>query len=324
MKKTKIEWTEQTWNPLVGCKEVSPGCQNCYAKFMAERLEKMAKANLRAGRDPGKKQRYIGLTERRGGHTVWTGAIHADAETMAEPFGWKKPRMVFVESMSDLYYSIVERQTIDRIFAVMALNDRHTFQVLTKRPERARSYFREREFNDVCVDLVQIQHAQPIYQPDKTLDRLVARFNVTERWHRDDGRESDLRLPTEWPLKNVWIGTSVEDQKRADERIPQLLYIPAAVRWLSVEPLLGPIEFQSLEGIDWVVIGGESGMRPRLCRWEWIRDILKQCERWNVPAFVKQFGSNSNFAGLRAAKGGDPREWPQWARVRQFPRKVAV
>lgn len=297
---TTIEWTDETWNPVTGCSKVSPGCKNCYAETVANRFWK------------GRK-----FTD------VWTHADRLDA-----PLHWRKPRRVFVNSMSDLFHEDVPDEFIDKVFAVMALAPQHTFQVLTKRPERMRDWGAVRgKWSGVWVD---------------TDRRLI--------W--TEQRIGTLK-PTQWPLRNVWLGVSVEDQQRADERIPLLLQTPAAVRFLSCEPLLGPVDIgltspRSYEsdcqndGITWVIIGGESGHGARPCNIAWVRSLVEQCRAAGVACFVKQLGSdpfifhpaatenghpldadfNQHLRDdglLNDKKGGDPEEWPADLRVREFP-----
>ena len=203
--------------------------------------------------------------------------------------------------MSDLFHEAVNDRQIADIFAVMASCSRHVFQVLTKRPERMRA--------------------------------LLAR-NLLESIGAVGGRYGDR-----WPLPNVWLGVSVENQATADERIPLLLDTPAAVRFLSVEPLLGPVDLRTWmppdpeyrpSAIDWCIVGGESGPKARPCRLRWIGAVLDQCTRAGVSAFVKQLGSNVEHHSLMTGelgsvaltdrKGGDPSEWPPELRVREFPR----
>lgn len=267
-----IEWTDATWNPIAGCTPVSPGCTHCYAATMARRLEAMGQA------------KYRGTAERRGSVDVFTGRINLDEAALEIPLRWKKPKRIFVNSMSDLFHEDVPDAFIDRVFAVIALCDQHTFQVLTKRPTRMAEYL---------IGL------------SKSLARL-----------RD-------ACPTGWclewngiplfgyPLLNVWLGVSVEDQQRADERIPHLVRCPAAIRFLSCEPLLGPLDLARWlstedetnpfgdEGrrgeypgpeIDWVIAGGESGRGARPSHPEWVRLLRNQCQAAGVPFFFKQWG----------------------------------
>lgn len=324
---TTIEWTRgddgsmgETWNPVTGCTKVSQGCKHCYAERVFPR------AYAKSGRK---------FTD-----------VQCHPERLKAPLHWRKPRRVFVNSMSDLFHEDVPDEFIDQVFAVMALASQHTFQVLTKRPERMLE----------CV--------RRIGKSAKTLNDAARSLGYTFEfaWKY-------------WPIKNVWLGVSVEDQETADERIPLLLQTPAAVRFVSAEPLLGPIVFDRqvhlerrtkiLTGapaprIGWVIVGGESGPKARPCDVGWIRSIVGQCKAADVACFVKQIGSNhrgycaewaacdekdrdpemldpkycgaheaheggscwdfaSTCAMLADRKGGDPSEWPVDIRIRQFP-----
>lgn len=276
----------------------------CYAMRMAARLEAMGKA------------KYAGLAKKVNGLPVWTGKINLDEHALTTPLKWKKPRRVFVNSMSDLFHEGVPFEFVDRVFAVMALCPQHTFQVLTKRPERMAEY-----------------------------------LNSANRSFRIEGVGWGLiKRPIElagWPLPNVWLGASCENQEWADERIPHLLACPAAVRFLSCEPLLGPIDLHWLGSLccepsgeihmrdeyphranygpplDWIIVGGESGPGARPCDVAWIRSIVTRCRGAAVACFVKQLGSHVIRCGqrlyLRDPKGGDPAEWPEVLRIREFP-----
>lgn len=286
--KTKIEWTEATWNPVRGCSIVSEGCRNCYAMRMAHRSNRPGGA-------------YEGLT-RIGPHgPTWTGDVRFVPELLDYPLRLRKPHRIFVNSMSDLFHEKVSFEQISEVFAVMALAPQHTFQLLTKRLERAGEFFQS---------LSPGNHREVL---------KLARFV-----------ESRYTIPAnyEWPLKNVWLGVSVEDQKTADERIPLLLETPAAVRWISAEPLLGPINLDGFldfeyphcsgfvnghvdEGyctkcgghitdsihtnpgskLDWVVVGGESGPGARPMHPDWVRSLRNQCAAAGVPFFFKQWGA---------------------------------
>lgn len=307
---TTIEWTEHTWNPIVGCSIVSPGCTNCYAMRQAARIERMNPSLAH----------YAGLTKTVNGNAVWTGRLAlAPKRTLLEPLRRKKPTTYFVNSMSDLFHEDVPDEWIDRVFAVMALCPQHTFQVLTKRSARMRDYIGSSLSN-------------------------VRRIAI-------DVRRELLGLPrpgaaAAWPLPNVWLGVSCEDQRRAVERIPDLLATPAAVRFVSAEPLLGPIDFRRwthgwhptnyvearrddsrLGTIDWIIVGGESGEGARPMYSEWVRSIVQQCGEASVSVFVKQLGANFRdgapegwvHGDLRHGKGGDMAEWPPNLRVRMMP-----
>lgn len=265
--KTKIEWTEATWNPVRGCSIVSEGCRNCYAMRQAHRANRPTGA-------------YEGLT-RIGAHgPTWTGDVRFVPEMLAYPLRLRKPHRIFVNSMSDLFHEKVTDEQIDKIFAVMSLAPRHTFQVLTKRPERMKRYMRALTGERLLVTAWENQLATP------------------QREHAE--AYAGIIRGESWPLSNVWLGISAENQDTADDRIPYLLNTPAAVRWLSLEPLLGPIDLQApwsapnidypALGIHWVVVGGESGPGARPTHPDWVRSIRDQCAGAGVPFFFKQWG----------------------------------
>lgn len=206
-----ISWTEETWNPIRGCSRVSEGCRHCYAERTANRFS-------------GVGEPYEGLVRIANGHPQWTGEVRVIEEHMLDPLHWKTPRRVFVNSMSDLFHENVSDETIDCIFAVMLLAHWHTFQVLTKRPKRMLEYLISPRLDRVVGKLA---------RAGGMADRRV--FRALDLRRRD-------RVSWDLPLPNVWLGVSVENQAAADERIPLLLQTPAAVRWISAEPLLGPID----------------------------------------------------------------------------------
>lgn len=279
---THIQWTDETWNVVTGCTRVSPGCEHCY-------IERTPPFRMQGRRFSGPE---IGAT---------TGVrLHPDRLEM--PLHWRKPRRVFVCSLADLFHQDVPTEFIARVFAVMALAEQHTFQVLTKRPPRMRALLRSESFRRLIADA------------------------VTGHGRNDTfGLEVDIIDGTgAWPLRNVWLGVSVEDQRYADERIPLLLDTPAALWWLSCEPLLGPVSLSvgAVEdtvgrpdrsgrapgtgrdgrsspdeptavptGIHWVIVGGESGPGARPMHPQWARDLLDQCQQAGVAFFLKQMGA---------------------------------
>ena len=314
---TTIAWTDATWNPLRGCTEISPGCAHCYAAAIAARFG-----------GPGKP--FEGLAYRdANGKAHWTGKIATAPDKLREPLTWRKPRMVFVNSMSDLFHEDVPETYIAAVFGLMGIASAHTFQVLTKRAAR---------MADVLSRL--------------TWDQCLSALSTTYPYSLTAGG-----VVPSWPLPNVWLGVSVENQKCADERIPHLLRTPARVRFLSCEPLLESVEIGWAmpcevnarpphflagcykRGIDWVICGGESGPGARPCKIAWIRSIVRQCRAASVPCFVKQLGSKPQHVTmygmserpdvpdiveygpllLRDAKGGNPEEWPEDLRVREWP-----
>lgn len=286
--KTGIEWTDSTWNPILGCSRVSEGCRHCYAEAIARRFGRQS--------DGSKKPTvYYGLTQIVNGAAVWTGKI-VETRQLLQPLSWRKPRRVFVNSMSDLFHENVTDEQRDRIFAVMFAAPRHTFQVLTKRPRVMLDYFSEDNPRYTARKIVDAAHAMGIW--DHVFDCDVY-----------------------FPLTNVWLGVSVENQETADERIPLLLQTPADVRFISAEPLLGPIDLRALgggsydslistneglcPGLDWVICGGESGPRARSMRPDWARSLRDQCVAACVPFFFKQWGewAPTTDAVVAAARG---------------------
>lgn len=283
---SKIEWTDATWNPITGCSLVSEGCRNCYA------------AALAAGRLRNHPSR-AGLARRNAdGVAKFTGDVRLNEEWLDQPLRWMRPRKIFVCAHGDLFHDHVPAEWIDKVFAVMALCPQHTFQVLTKRPENMRAYLdaEERSYGRILDQATQL----PISNPCSTLV--------------GDG-EGNIDGFSDWPLPNVWLGTSVEDQATADERIPLLLDTPAVKRFISAEPLLGAIDLtmipiggrigddvclcasalevpdmQSGTRLDWVIVGGESGPNARAMHPDWVRSLRDQCAAAGVPFFFKQWG----------------------------------
>lgn len=281
MAKSSIEWTDETWNPVTGCTRVSSGCDHCYAVSMTNRLEAMGQ------------EKYSGLVNLGKGH--FNGVVKTHEDALLIPLKAKKGRRWFVNSMSDLFHKDVPFEFIDKVFAIMALCPQHTFQVLTKRPERAAEYF--------AAGWVDSGHFFSYADSNKSgwINKWLREDNsaVKEAWARLYKTKSRL----EWPLDNVWIGTSVEDQATADERIPHLLKVPAKVRFLSCEPLLGRVALsQYLVGYDpdgaemlplqihQVIAGGESGPNARPMHPDFARSLRDQCEAAGVAYFFKQFG----------------------------------
>lgn len=329
---SKIEWAEHTWNPVSGCTKISSGCKNCYAETIANRFWKDRK-----------------FTD-----------VQTHSHKLMEPVKRKKPTTYFVNSMSDLFHEDVPFEFIDQVFAVMASTPQHTYQVLTKRPERMLEYLsidRRQQWAEWSAYLAGGNDPDPLFDSIHYGDEI---------------------------LTNVWLGVSVENQEQADKRIPHLLKVPAKVRFLSVEPLLGPVDLNGhtyslasglTESVDWltgnttqsseifgadvppwvirddfdsvkeprihwVIIGGESGSGARFCDIDWIRAIVQQCKDANVACFVKQLGSavcgrdgeiailgrqtpmfgNSGWKRIFDPKGGDIAEWPTDLQVREFPK----
>lgn len=304
---TSIEWTDVTWNPVRGCSRVSPGCDHCYAMGQAHRFS-----------GPG--NTYEGLTTIRKGKVDWTGAARFVPEMLREPLRWRAPKRVFVNSMSDLFHHSVTNEQIAAVFGVMAACPRHTFQVLTKRPVRAAEWF-EWAHDQRC-------HGNTTTEVMRSHAVEVGRFRAVDGSMPKGPGHKLLGFDTRWPLPNVWMGVSCETQNAADERIPLLLKTPAAVRFISAEPLLERIDvrpfvyrgthrvcprclFSTNERIvdtdcpngdggtlgpdialDGVIVGGESGPGARPCALEWIQAVVAHCRDADVPCFVKQLGAN--------------------------------
>ena len=262
--KSGIHWTDATWNPTTGCTKVSPGCKYCYAKH---------KVWPRLSKNPA---------------TVYYGRKFEDVqvhpERLNQPLQWKRPRMIFVNSMSDLFHESLPYVFIYKVFETMARCPQHIFQILTKRPARMLDFLTNVKTLQLAIDSSQLWERHPL------------------------------------PLPNVWLGVSVENQETADERIPLLLETPAAIRWLSCEPLLGPLDLRKhgdLDrvqcGIDWIVVGGESGSRARPMREQWALSIRRQCKVAGVPFFMKQ-GSQANWPHYH-----DFNSFPPSLQVREYP-----
>jgi protein gp37 len=290
---TKIEWTDATANYLNGCSVISAGCTNCYA---------MRLAGTRLRDHPSR----AGLTMQTKAGPVWTGETRANDRVLQDVLGWKRPRRIFWNAHGDLFHESVPDAVIDRQFAVMALTPQHQHQVLTKRPERMREYLSNSATPErIASVMFENYKAWQVRMFPTLLDALDNRAN-----------EDDPSIAA-MPLPNVWLGTSVEDQRAADERIPHLLATPAAVRFLSCEPLLGPVDltelpaigdrplqrFDALRGvnrlgpaysleehpsIDWVIAGGESGPGARPIDEAWARSLRDQCHAAGVAFFMKQ------------------------------------
>jgi protein gp37 len=335
---SNIEWTSKTWNPIVGCSRVSAGCQNCYAINQAYRNAAMG-AKLD---NPGRLAYYEGLTEKRGNRVEWTGKVAFVPEALEIPLKTKKPTTWFVNSMSDLFHESVTDEQLDQIFAVIALTPQHTYQVLTKRPERMLEY---------CRKFVSGSHLSERGQWACEMARFACENFSGFNWREvpDDGDteygslSSDhvydllMEATTDGIIPNVWLGVTAENQATANKRIPLLLQTPASLRFLSCEPLLEDVDLANampLGGpdLDWVIVGGESGPGARPCDIAWVRSIVEQCKAAGVPCFVKQLGSTpklqvhdchqppANWADYGSTgKGNNPDEWPEDLRVRQMP-----
>lgn len=277
---TKIEWTDKTWNPTVGCTPISAGCKHCYARRDHDKRHKAKLAGKNLPPQYAKPFSEVQLVPQR----------------LAMPLHWRKPRRVFVNSVSDLFHPDVPFYFIDEVFATMSLCSQHTFQVLTKRPGRMREY----------------------------VERLVGRIHAG-------------RCPWRWMPKHIWLGTSVSTQEDADRNIPPLLQCPAAVRFVSIEPMLESVDLHIASDfstighgpswllpiasgaggltptIDWVIIGCESGPKRRPSKQDGVRELVEQCRKASVSVFVKQLDIDDRVSKNMA-------EWPEDLRVQEYPR----
>jgi len=330
---SNIEWTDETWNPVIGCTPVSPGCLNCYAATMARRLEAMGRPEYAPRVEAGSPEseqvpfavagdRTIRIAEVRGGRAVFTGEVRTLPDRLLEPLRWRKPRRVFVNSMSDLFHEAVPLEFIARVFAIMGLASWHTFQVLTKRPDRMEALLNDDKFAEAVHEFGEEESAFA-----DAVAESYGYFAPEERVSTDWRAQDHTKLP----LPNVWLGVSVENQEQADKRIPALMKCPAALRFLSCEPMLGAVDLSNCLGqcycnrcgylgkvddgpghkgthytrtggrcrylavsfkcVHWVIVGGESGGGARPCNVEWIRSIVNQCKVAGVPCFMKQLGA---------------------------------
>jgi protein gp37 len=248
MASTSIEWTDATWNPVAGCTILSAGCTNCYAMRMAARLDAMGV------------QKYQALTRKSGGRPKWTGKITLDESALIIPETWSKPRRVFVNSMSDLFHQDVPVKFIAKVWNVMADTPRHTYQILTKRPERMAEVLTSKSFK---------------------------------------------------VLPNVWLGTSVEDN-RVLRRLDHLRRVPAAIRFVSYEPLIGSVAGGSLKEIHWAIVGGESGPNARTMDPAWVDEIFDQCVDADTAFFFKQWGGKNKKVTGRTYRD---RHWDELPRL---------
>lgn len=295
--KNKIGWCDQTWNPIIGCDKISDACKECYAEKMAGRLCRMKSTYY-----------YLNVIDYdinpHGEITTkgWNGKTHLVESALQKPLKRKNPTKYFVCSMGDLFHESVDFDWIDKVMAIIARSKQHTFQILTKRPKRMKEYFNDSDRNRL------------IHNQNCNIGKPVNHFN--------------------WPLENLWLGITVENQKRANERIPILLEIPAKVRFVSIEPMLGEIIlsvlkdtqdgvtgfynvlrgyschesyhvsrkddiYKEIPKLDWVICGGETGQNARPMKREWVENLLNQCKSANIPFFFKSWGTCQEFKGLK-------------------------
>ena len=357
MTKSNIAWTDDTYNPIVGCTKISQGCLNCYAATAANtpRLQQF--------------EQYQNVVDHKGN---WNGKIEFVPKVLDQLLKLKRPRKIFMPSMSDPFHDAVKDEWLDQIFATIALTPHLTYQLLTKRPERMLQYFTEtwqgrpeQEFEGIYI---------PASGPSSRADEVCfACEEIIDRHKLADTDKDSLWteggslkiMQWGWPLPNLHLGVTVENQAAADERIPLLLQTPAAVRFLSVEPMLERISLDCLHWdgmtnlncltgkhgvnyplqgdcnkVDWVIVGGESGTKARFFYLEWAESMIEQCKSAQVPVFVKQIGSNAwercetpehlkeiapemeSFCQIKTKSraGSNPDEWPEHLRIQEFPK----
>lgn len=300
-----ISWTQSTWNPILGCQKESPGCANCYA----------VKEVYRMASNPNPKISSVnsGLVHKLGnGKLDWTGEITTVPDRLNTPLKWKKPRRIFVNSLSDLFHPKVPDLFIDAVFATMAIANQHTYQILTKHPDRMAEYFNDPAERQNAIGNAAIDHFDQMLTGDPECmndeDFIYAPF----------------------PLPNVWLGTSVENQEYTDKRLPWLEQVPAVIRFVSAEPLLGPIDINEYwPNVDWVIVGGESGANARAMDPQWVRGLRDQCKARGVAFYFKQWGEfspnvlgiNDTFPPARigkkeAGRNLDGDEWNEFPEVK--------
>ena len=276
--KTGISWTNSTWNPVTGCTKVSPGCDNCYAETFAERFRGTPDHHFEHGFD-----------------------VTMRPDRLDQVIRWRRPRLVFVNSMSDLFHASVSDAYIDRVFAAMLVAEQHTFQVLTKRPERMRRYFSK--VKERSHEIVRAAFSLSLWKnPDDLADILADR----------------LSKPLHEAAPNMWLGVSIESNPYA-WRADMLRDVDAARLFLSVEPMLGAVDEVNLTNIDWVIVGGESGFNARGMELTWARDLRDRCAALEVPFFFKQLGSVlARQLGVKG-KGESLDDIPTDLRFREMP-----
>ncbi|MBZ5700274.1 MAG: phage Gp37/Gp68 family protein [Acidobacteriia bacterium] len=267
--KTKIEWTDATWNPIRGCSRVSEGCRNCYAESIAARFS-------------GTGRPYEGLAEFKGGDARWTGEVRLIEKHLEDPLHWKEPQRIFVNSMSDLFHPGVKLEWLADIFGVMARAPQHTYQILTKRPDRMLDALRAGSVPDVALAFEQTYGQS-------------------------------------WPPANWWFGVSVEDQGTANRLLPILARCPAAVRFVSYEPAIGPVDFfaamdcnlAAVAEFDWIICGGESCPHARPMDPAWPRSVRNLCSDLGIPFFMKQMGGQCGHNDVPIPEDLAIKEFPQ-------------
>lgn len=341
---SSIEWTDATWTVAVGCTRVSAGCDNCYAATFVHRGLHESHKGLTVLRPKSAKRPGVD----------WNGKVRIVPKNLSLPLKWRTPRRIFVGSMTDIFHHRTSMKYIAALFGVMAMASHHTYQILTKRPDRMLEFFAwlDEQSKAFRADARALANANGNrVKPDP---RVLYCIDIAEREGIvSPDLASATRAYSEWPLRCVHIGASVEDQATADERIPLLLKVPAVIRWVSCEPMLGPVAFDTIcssttghgqalqtyaNALSWVVVGGESGAKARAFDVGWARDVIAAGRLGGMRVYVKQLGSHprSSSAGdkrhcgdtmlpspfrmfLEDCKGGDEQEWPDDLRVREAP-----
>jgi len=319
---SKIEWCTATWSPTTGCDKVSPGCDHCYAMTMAKRLKGMGQAKYQNDGDPRTSGPGFGLT------------VHEDA--LGIPLRCQTPHRWFVNSMSDLFHARVPAGFVGRVWDVMGQTPQHTYQILTKRPERMRAWVQQWADRTGDRDADGPHGMPPLPRGPEAVRGAYtsgrARLFADMLDSMGEPPEGCAYPPYDWmegwrfwpgDLFNVWLGTSIE-LDRYCRRADDLRETPAAVRFLSLEPLLAPLPSLNLSGIGWCIIGGESGRGARRMEAAWARDLIAQCREAGVPVFVKQLGSVLGRELNAGSKGGAIEAWPEDLRIREFPQPYAA
>jgi len=288
---TKIQWTEETWNPVTGCTQIAAGCKHCYAKEMHRRLRAM-----------GQPKYQHDFSE-----------VRCHPEELEKPLKWRKPRRVFVNSMSDLFIEGVPSSFIDKVLSIMALTPQHTYQVLTKRPARANEYFENHKSLEAALE-------------GEANAEWLHGFLGWDKFHEVVNQVSDYFRSLANARPNLWLGVSASTQNDLDDLVPNLLRTPSVVHFLSLEPLvehvniveyLDSIEWHTSDEpmdawLDWVIVGSESGPHRRPCKIEWIESIVEQCQAANVPVFVKQAEIDGKLVKMPKILG---KVWDQYPEV---------
>lgn len=318
--KSNIGWTDATWNCLYGCSRVSPGCEHCYAERHCHRFS-------------GEGERHEGLTVLRKKGPVWTGKIDLAYHRLFEPFKWSNPRKIFVNSLSDVFHENVPFDFVKAMYGVMACSPHHVFQLLTKREDRMAEFYADM---DVRVQSLGGRAAvwECLYWAGQAVRQLHAEGKLTKgQANRYLQRLEVVPIHAVWPLPNVWLGVSTENDEMLNRRVPKLFECEAAVHWISAEPLLSALPSLSKylvrdangRRVDWVVAGGESGPDARAMALEWATGARDACAEHGVPFMMKQLGSvlAEQFPGS-GTKGTEKEAWPADIRICDYPASASA